>query len=243
MVVILLQVTFSAAYSQWKIENKISVFLEEGLYSNWASSGFNFLSTGLFYSGKWNYASADTSIQFQNNAEIELGTMYQEQTGWKKTSDKILANSSFNKRASGNLNYNGTFNFRSTFDPFLSPTILLAIGGTYLTPNWNFQFNPITERVNFYTSQHTVSEFGSYMKVTYKGDVMKNVSLAGRLEWFYEYGGKIWKESFWNMELRFDGKINEWLGASIIIEELFDTKQSHKLQSRERIGLNFTYKL
>jgi hypothetical protein len=230
--------------SNWITSAKVQLNFEEGLYANWVNSGFNYLSSSLYIVGRWNYKNDDSTIQFINSAEGNIGTMYQEDAaGWRKTDDKILLASSFNRQMAGNFNWNGSFNYRGMFDPFITPTILLAVGGTYINGNLNVQLNPITERLIMSLHDPFKSEFGCYSKVTYHGKLMENVNFAGRFEWFYQYGAKLWTESFWNVELRFDGKINKWISAGLVIEELFDLNQSKQLQSREKIGIGITYDL
>lgn len=263
-------ITLTPPPSKWTNDMKVQLNLEEGAYSNWINSGLNYLSTGIYLMGRWNYKSTDTKLQFLNSLDALIGTRYQEEStdGWRKTDDRIQFSSSGNYKVYSYLNANLTADLRSYFMTmhtkdstivlpdtsytrsdtnytFLDPTtIMLAMGVNFIKDKLNIQFNPISERLIVYTgATPNEHQFGSYFKMTYSTNLDSNITFAGRLENFYQYGKRFTKESFWNLELRFDGKINKWLSAGLVIEELLDTKQSMKLQSREKITLGVTYYL
>jgi hypothetical protein len=236
-----LTTTFSFS-SDWILEQKVLFQFEEMLYSNWVGTGFNYVSGSARYVGSYNRTSDDSTFKFINNVDGSFGMGYNTTDNWKVMEDKINLNSSVNKKIFTSFNFNGTADLKTHFD--LSSAYLLgALGASFIEDNFSVQDNPITVRASFITNTENSFEFGNYFKLLYKTLLDSNITMTIKLENFYRYGQIFWKESFWNLETMTSFQINKLISSHIIVNALFDIKQSKKLQAWEKITIGFTWKL
>ena len=70
-----------------------------------------------------------------------------------------------------------------------------------------------------------------------------NITLAVKLENFYRYGYSFWNEAYWNLETMTSFQINKLITSHLIVNALYDIKQSKRLQAFEKITIGFTWKL
>ena len=241
--------------SDWVIDQKVLLQFEEMLYNNWEGTGSNYVAGSVRFIGSYNNMSDDSTFKHLNNVEAAIGTAYNSTDKWKPQEDKISANSSANQKFSDNFYFNGTADLKSRFD--LSATYLLAaLGISSIKGELSIQENPITIRASFIRTEGTFDfggnfriklensiDFGNYFKIAWKGKLDTNITAAVKLENFYKYGQIFWKESFWNLETMASFQISKLISSHVILNALYDTKQSKKLQAFEKITIGFTWKI
>ncbi|MCL2039341.1 MAG: DUF3078 domain-containing protein [Bacteroidetes bacterium] len=239
----------------WIIDQKVLIQFEEMLYNNWEGTGSNYVSGSVRFIGSYNNMSDDSTFKLINNVEAAIGTAYNSTDKWMTQEDKISANSSANQKLLDNFYFNGTADLKSRFD--LSSTYLLAaLGINFISGDLSIQNNPITLRSSFIRTEGTFDfggnfriklensiEFGNYFKIAWKGNLDTNITAAVKLENFYKYGQAFLKESFWNLETMTSFQINKLISSHLIINALYDAKQSKKLQAFEKITIGFTWKI
>ncbi|MEA3445727.1 MAG: DUF3078 domain-containing protein [Bacteroidota bacterium] len=94
------------------------------------------------------------------------------------------------------------------------------------------------------------SEFGAYIKMTYKHDIMENVALSTKLDLFSNYMENPQNIDI-NLELLISMKINKYLTATISATMIYDDdimiaddmgKVSPRIQMKEVFGIGIAYK-
>ena len=241
--------------NNWVIEQKVLLQFEEMLYSNWEGTGSNYFSGAVRFIGSYNDISNDSTFKVLNNIEAAIGTAYNTTDKWMTQEDKISANSSVNQKFLDDFYFNGTVDLKSRFD-LSSSYLLAALGINFISGELSIQDNPITIRTAFIRTEGTFDfggnfriklensiEFGNYFKIAWKGKLDTNITTAVKLENFYKYGQTFLKDSFWNLETMTSFQISKLISSHIIVNALYDTKQSKKLQAFEKITIGFTWKL
>ena len=227
---------------EWNIDQRVLFQFEKMLYSNWEGAGSNYVAGAIRFIGHYDKISDDSTFRLLNNAEAAIGTAYNSTDKWKVQEDKISANSSANQKLVNNFNFNGTADLKSRFD-LHSTYLLAALGVSFIKGELVIQDNPITARATFIMDERSEFEFGNYFRLSWKGLLDTNIMLTVKLENFYKYGQKFWKESFWNLEAMTSFQINKIITTHIILHTLFDLKQSKKLQAFEKLTIGVTWSL
>ena len=228
--------------NEWNKEQKVLFQFEEMFHSNWEGDGFNYAASSARYIGIFNTISDDSTFKLLNNVEAVLGVAYNSTDEFKIQENKIAANSSANHKFLNNFNFNGTADLKSRFD-FNSNYLLGAIGISFIEDGLSIQENPITLRASFIKNEKASLEFGNYFKLAWKGNLDTNITLTLKLENFYKYGHSFWNESYWNLESMASFQISKIITSHIVLQALYDLKQSKKLQAFEKITIGFTWKL
>jgi len=136
---------------------------------------------------------------------------------------------------------------KSNFDLLLSPiagklTIVnnqqLADQGAYGVDK--AVYDPITN-VKTKDGKESLSEFGGFLKTTYKFNIMENVTFQTKLELFSNYI-KNPQNIVVNWETLTTMKINKYLAATFSTVLLYDDKTIPRIQFKEVFGLGFSYK-
>lgn len=107
----------------------------------------------------------------------------------------------------------------------------------------------------------TLFQFGAYLNARFQKEVVKNVTIASKLELFANYMGETKAEKMidvnWETAILF--KINEWLAASLTLNLIYDQQTligkdenengtleldefSDRVQFKEALGIGLTYK-
>ena len=103
--------------------------------------------------------------------------------------------------------------------------------------------------------QKTRAEFGAYIKMTFKKEILKNVTLDTKIDLFSNYlDHPQYVDVNWDLQLSF--KVNEYLSASLLTQLIYDydikfgedttgdgvnDTFSEKVQFKELFGLGLTY--
>jgi hypothetical protein len=181
----------------------------------------------------------------------------------KKSNDRIEFSSQFGMKAFENWYYSGLVNFRSQFtegynypddedviSDFFAPAYLTISVGMDYKPNDNFNIfiAPVAGKFTFVMNDSLSSngefgvtpgekfraELGSLLKVAYMIEVMENVNLTTKADFFSNYLDKPQNIDI-NFELLLAMKINKFLSATLSVMAIYDD-DVNLLQSDDTIG-------
>ncbi len=156
---------------------------------------------------------------------------------------------------------------------FMSPGYLtLALGLTYkptdyfevfispATGKWTFVNNQTLADAGAYgvemanvenglivpgTGENIRSEFGAYLNMKFKKDIMENVTFMTKLELFNNYTDKD-KDNAKNIDVNWESslnmKVNKFITASILAQLVYDANVVERTQYKQVIGVGFGYK-
>lgn len=174
----------------------------------------------------------------------------------------------------GKWYYAALLNFKSQFtdgfaypndsvvvSKFLAPGYLILSLGLDFKPNdfLSFYLSPVTGKFTFVTDADlnsigaygvdtgkTVrSEFGAYLNMKFKKDIMENVTFSTKLELFNNYTDKD-KDNAKRIDVNWETalmmKVNKYLTAGLNTILIYDHNQIQRTQFKEVIGVGFGYK-
>ena len=200
--------------SGWKTGGLFSVSFNQVSLTNWAAGGQNSISanglTNLFAT----YGKG--SLSWENTLDLGYGMMKQGKEDLIKTDDKIDFMSKFGLKAFDNWHYAGLLNFKTQMTPgynypntvdkisdLLAPAYLLgAIGMDYkAVENFSLFIAPATGKITIVNDDvlsqagafgvepgETVkSEFGGYIRTSYKINITDDISFQTKLDLFSNY--------------------------------------------------------
>jgi hypothetical protein len=157
---------------------------------------------------------------------------------------------------------------------FMSPAYLtLAIGFTYkpsdyfqiflspATGKWTFVNDQTLADAGAYgvkmatldagglpvagTGENIRSEFGAYLNMKFKKDIMENITFSTKLELFNNYTDED-KDNAKNIDVNWETalmmKVNKFITASIIAQLVYDANVVERTQYKQVIGVGFGYK-
>jgi hypothetical protein len=216
--------------------------------SNWAAGGQNSISAGAFLNLMANYKK--DKITWDNTLDLAYGMTQIGSDPLRKSDDKIDLNSKYGRLAINKWYYSGLINFKSQFTDgynypndsvivsrFLAPAyFLLSIGMDY-KPNDNFSFycSPVTGKITVVNDQKLADagaygvdsgkthreEFGAYITISYKKEIMTNVTFGTKLDLFSNYS-----HNPQNIDVNWDVilamKINKYITANITTSLIYD---------------------
>ena len=261
----------------WEYKGVTGLNFAQTALSNWAAGGENsvagnaYLNASLIHrSGNW---------LWENNLALEYGLTNTKSTGTQKSSDKIDFSSKIGYSTNNKWFYTGLVDFKSQFyngynypnkvdyiSKFMAPAYSNISVGMEYRPNENFSayFSPIAGKLTFVLDD-TLSdkgafgvdpgdkfkaEIGTYLKLRAQKDVMENVKLITKADFFTAYNS-----SFGNVDVDWDVlvnfKINKFLSANINTTLKYDddvksvredgTQAGPKIQFKEVIGIGVAY--
>lgn len=267
----------------WKKGGVISLNVSQVAFNNWASGGENSFSGTGFFNGFANLTKGNST--WDNNLIIGYGMQKQNSYDWFKTNDNFEFSSKYGQKATNNWFYSGLIDFKTQFaegyesqdaadyiSNFFAPAYMnIAVGMDY-KPNDNLSvmISPISGKLTFVTDTALSndgafgveagdkfrSEFGAFIKVEYKKELMKNINYTTKLDLFSNY-----LNNPQNVDVTWDNlitfKINDYFSANFIFKMVYDddvlfdvvddndvvVKQVAKLQWKEMFGLGLTYTL
>ena len=262
--------------SYWKTGGMGTLVFSQVSFYQWASGGENSYSANGFLNLFASYKKEN--INWDNTLGLGYGLMKQGSLT-KKSEDRIDLSSQFGMTASGKWNYSAMLGFKTQFDKgynypdvskkisdFLSPGYITTSLGMDYKPNAKFNvfLSPLTGKMTFVIDD-TLSaagafgvepgkkfraEFGGYVKIAYNADIMKNVNLQAKIDFFSNYLKKPGNIDV-NAEFLIVMKINEFLAATFNTLFMYDDDvkllQHDKtigpgLQVKEVFGLGLSYK-
>jgi len=262
----------------WKKGGVISLNMSQVALNNWAAGGDNSFSGAGFFDGYANLARKNYT--WDNTLSLGYGLQKQNDDDWFKNNDKLEFSSKYGQLAVNKWYYSALIDFKTQFTEgfknsgdevhisnFFAPAYLnLAIGMDY-KPNENFSvmISPLSGKMTFVADtalsnkgafgveegEKLRSEFGAFVKVAYKVELMENIHYSTKLNLFSNY-----LNNPQNVDVNWDNlvtfKINKYFNASFMFNIIYDDdihfplddgREEAKLQWKEMFGLGFTYNL
>jgi hypothetical protein len=258
----------------WKITGVSSLSLSQLSLSNWAAGGENNIAGNVFFKLSPDYD--DGTINWDNDLVIGFGLFKQGDDEFKKSDDQLELSSKFGYRAGKNWFYTALLSFKSQFaegysyeddiktkiSGFMSPGYLnLSLGFDYKpTDGFSLLLAPISSKMTFVMDENLSDagvyapagasfrgEFGGYIKIAYKKEILKNVLLDTQIDFFSNYvDDPQYVDVNWDLLITF--KINEFLSASLMTQLIYDydikfgpAPGTPKVQFKELFGLGLGY--
>ena|SRR6056297_509896 len=265
----------------WKTGGVISLNASQVSLTNWAAGGENSLSGIGLVNLYANYKK--NKFAWDNTLDLAYGLIKQGEDPVIKSDDKIDFASKAGQYAFKNWYYTGLVGFRSQFAPgyatpgdeaytsnFLAPAYLNVSLGMDYKPSENFTLfiSPVTGKTTFVRDDSLSAEgafgvdpgkqirpeFGGYVKMVFKHDIMKNVSFQTKLDLFSNY-----LNNPENIDVNWDVliamKINEYLSANLTTNLIYDddiliafeqedgsVKKRPAIQFKEMFSVGLSYK-
>ena len=252
----------------WKKEGVGSLNFNQVNFSNWAAGGQNSIATSAFVNLMANYKKEKTT--WDNTLDLAYGMTKIGNDPLRKSDDKIDLNSKYGHLAINKWYYSALINFKSQFTDgynypkdsvivsrFLAPAyILLSIGMDY-KPNddFSFYFSPATGKITIVNDQKLADagaygvdtskthreEFGAYITMAYKKEIMQNVTLATKLDLFSNYSHNPQNVDV-NWDLMIALKVNKYISANIATTLIYDDDTKKRTQFKEILGIGLSYR-
>ncbi|MFH2144319.1 MAG: DUF3078 domain-containing protein [Bacteroidota bacterium] len=233
----------------WKIGGNGSIQFSQGYLSHWVEGGessISLLSTlGIFA----NYSKK--KVVWENFLQIKNGQLKAGRKDFRKSEDKLEANTKFGHLAFNSFYYSIMCDFKSQlfkgFDypddipeqvsEFMAPArIFLAIGIDY-KPNDKFSLliSPLTAKFTYISDTFSIdpmkyglepgkknkSELGAYVKMQYKLDLTKNIQYEIKFDLFSNY-----LVDPQNIDINWENylvmKINKYISTNIATHLIYD---------------------
>ncbi|MEN8203446.1 MAG: DUF3078 domain-containing protein [Bacteroidota bacterium] len=268
----------------WKYSGVTSLNLSQLSLTNWAAGGDNSISGNALVKLSADYDDGtlnwdnDLILGFglirqgddptrKSDDQIELSSKY----GYK-ASDKWFYSALFGFKTQFAQGYDNPGEVdRLKISNFMSPGYLNLSAGMDYKPNDKFSafLSPVATKFTFVLDEdlsaegtygldpgQTVrAEFGAYIKLAYKNEILKNVILDTKVDFFSNYfDNPQYVDVNWDLLLTF--KVNEFLSASLLTQLIYDYDiefgvdgdgdgeiDSHesRVQFKELFGLGLTY--
>ncbi len=235
--------------SAWTYGGNTALNLNQVSLSNWSAGGENAVGFDVLM----NY-SADFKKGkhlWQNRLEMAYGLNQMENSGTRKTNDKLYFSSTYGREIGKNLYLSANMNFNTQFakgydygkEPKVCISRFMAPG--YLTTGLGLTWNPkawftatfsaISWRGTFVTDDvlsdegafgvdpgdHLFSEMGGNLKVEVKHEFLKNMTIYSRVDLFSNY-----LEDMQNVDVKWDVQlnmtVNKWFSANITTNLIYD---------------------
>jgi hypothetical protein len=212
-----------------RIKGVAGLNLSQTAFENWSSGGENSLATNSYLNGGIFYRK--NKIAWDNELSLEYGALNTSQNGWRKNSDNIDFSSKFGYQANPKLFYTALIDFKSQFSKgfnypndsvcvskFMAPAYsTTSIGLDYKQESFSAYISPITGRFTFVLDNYLShigaygvdvnkklrKQVGAYTKLTYNGNICKNVNLISKVDLFTAYDN-----SFGNVDVNWENLLN-----------------------------------
>jgi hypothetical protein len=268
----------------WKFSGTTSLNLSQLSLTNWAAGGDNSLSGNALINLSANYATDKTSWENKiilgfglikqgddpsrkSDDQIDLAS----KLGLKATEKWFYtALLGFNTQFAEGYDNPGEDD-RLKISNFMAPGYLSFSLGMDYKPSETFSLflSPISSKFTFVLDddlsaqgtfgldpgQKTRSEIGAYIKMTFKKEILKNVTLDTKIDLFSNYfDNPQYIDVNWDLLLTF--KVNDYLSASLLTQLIYDydikfgedttgngeyDTFSEKVQFKELFGLGLSY--
>lgn len=262
---------------QWKTGGNIGLTFTQTSLTNWAAGGENTLGTNGYLSLFANYSKGKGA--WDNTLDLAYGILKQGEEDLRKSDDKIDFGSKYGYRASKHWFYTALVSFKTQFSDgykypddstvistFMAPAYLVASFGMDYKPNDRLTvfLSPITAKFTMVNDdalsaagsfglepgEKFRSEFGGFVKVAFKQDIMENVNFQTKVDLFSNYADKPQNIDV-NWEVLIAMKVNKFITANLSTQLIYDhdTKITDKdgkvgprTQFKEIFGVGFAYK-
>ena len=259
----------------WKITGVSSLNLSQLSLTNWAAGGENSIAGNVYFKLSPDYD--DGTINWDNDLTLGFGLMKQGDNEVKKSDDQIELSSKFGYRAGKKWFYAALLGFKSQFadgynytddvktkiSGFMSPAYLnFSLGFDYKpTDGFSILIAPVSSKMTFVLDETLSSEgvfgvpagksfrgeFGGFIQIAYKKEVLKNVLLDTKVDFFSNYvENPQYVDVNWDLLITF--KVNEYISASLMTQLIYDydikfgpEPGEAKVQFKELFGLGLGY--
>lgn len=262
----------------WAYKGVTGINFSQTALSNWAAGGENSVAGNAYFNGSLIHKSGNWL--WENNLVLEYGLTNTKSLGTRKSSDKIDFASKLGYSTNNKWYYTGLVDFKSQFNKgynysddnddyiskFMAPGYSNISLGIEYRPNDNFSayFSPIAGKLTFVLDDRLSdmgafgvdkgdkfrAEIGAYLKLKAQRDLMENVKLITKADFFTAYNS-----SFGNIDVDWDVlvnfKINKYLSANINTTLKYDddvksiksdgTQGGPRIQFKEVIGVGIAY--
>jgi hypothetical protein len=259
----------------WKVTGVTSLNLSQLSLTNWAAGGENSISGNALIKISPDYDNG--TLNWDNDLTLGFGLLKQGDRNAQKSDDQIDLSSKLGYRASDHWFYTALLSFKTQFaegysDPedvdtkisgFMAPGYLnFSLGMDYkptdgftlliapLSSKMTFVLDETLSNAGFYgvpAGESVRGEFGGYIKVAYKREILKNVLLDTKIDFFSNYiDNPQYVDVNWDLLLTF--KVNEFISATLMTQLIYDydikfgpAPGEPKIQFKELFGLGLTY--
>lgn len=264
---------------KWKLEGVTGINFSQTSLTNWSAGGENSLAGNAYLNGALLYNSGKWS--WENNLALDYGLARTASTGVRKSTDKLDFASKLGYQIREKLDFAGLFDFKTQFaegfnyaetpaqriSNFMAPAYAtLSIGLDYKpSDNFSLYYSPLAAKFTWVLDDEFSNagmfgvdpgkrfkgEFGSYLKTVYKLQIMENVDLISKADFFTAYNS-----SFGNIDVDWDVllsmKINKYLSATFNTTLRYDDDVKYidekgvahgaRVQFRQILGVGLAYK-
>ncbi len=266
----------------WRVGGAFGFKFNQVALTNWTAGGQNSLAWNTTFDFTANYAK--DKWKWDNIVHLGYGISKQGEDPLNKTDDQILLNTNLGYELKGPWYATLSANFRTQFvngydlpndsvviSTFMAPGYLVASVGVEFKPNDDFVFSasPVSNKTTFVmddvlaaqgaygvdSASNIRAEFGAYVSLFYKKEIVKNVTFTTLYTMFGNYEDlAVWDV---NWDLILDFKINSFLEANLTTNLIYDQdiaipvdntgdgiKESvgPRVQFRQALGVGFTAK-
>jgi len=267
----------------WEKGGMVNISTAQTSLTNWAAGGQSSVAINglinLFASNK------TTKSLWENYLDLGYGTLKQGKQSWWKTDDKIEFTSKYGYKTSEKLYIAGLVNFRTQFaDGFnypndsvkisglMAPGYFLAGVGIDYKPGDNFSLfvAPLTAKMTIVADQaladagafgvdpgdNVYGEFGAYLRMFMKYNVMENITFQSKLDLFSNYLHNPQNMDV-NWECLLSMKVNKFISATLGTQLIYDDdiaiaidnnddgitdESGPRVQFKEILAVGFSYK-
>ncbi|MEA3505722.1 MAG: DUF3078 domain-containing protein [Bacteroidota bacterium] len=263
----------------WTRGSEGNISFSQIAFSDWAAGGKNSLATSGIFNFYLNYAKNNQA--WDNNLNFGYGIMRLDGNDYKKSDDKIQIETKYGLRASKKWFYSAAISFKTQFNDgfkykddtktkvsdFFAPAYLTYSLGMDYKPHKNLSIllSPATGKTTFVyndslsnagaygvdVGKNIKTEVGSYIKMQFKTDILKNIELKSNLDLFSSFTNNP-KNIDINWEAYITMKVNKYISTNIQTHLIYDDdinieykegKSGPHLQFKELFGVGFTYKI
>ncbi|MBA3901377.1 MAG: DUF3078 domain-containing protein [Bacteroidetes bacterium] len=231
----------------WKSGGLIQIGGSQVSLTNWIAGG----QSSVAGNGLVNLFARKTMQKavWENFLDLGYGLIRQgDDAAWRKTDDRIDFTSKYGRFMRENWNYTGLANFRTQFtegvsddgeriSTFMAPGYFIAAIGLEYMPSENFSFflAPFSSKNTFVMDQELAdegafgvepgsmfrSEFGGYFRMSYKRDIMENISFQTRVELFSNYLNNPENIDV-NWEVLLNLRVNKYISTTLATNLIYD---------------------
>jgi len=267
----------------WRLESVYGFNATQSSFVNWVSGGRNNVSALAFINSNGNYRKGNTS--WKNELRLALGgVQFLDEARVQKTDDIINFASKYGYEFKKTWFISALGDFRTQFldgfanstdtlaaSTFMAPAFsIFALGIDYI-PNKDFSIllAPATGKFTFVRNQGLSDlgafgvvpgenfrwEIGAYVKLRYRLDVMKNIEMITRAEFFSNYLKNPQNVDV-NIETMLTFKVNDWFSAMLQFNIVYDDDirvpvrdvnnieyLSPRTQFRQILGIGLQYRM
>jgi hypothetical protein len=232
----------------WKSGGMINLNMSQTSLTNWAAGGQSSIAINGLLNLHDQYKKGNSL--WENFLDLAYGSMKQGDANWWKSDDKIAFTSKYGYKAAKSFYIAGLVDFKTQFakgynypndsvmiSRFMAPGYLLGALGVEYRPGDNFDvfLAPFTGKFTFVLDQtlsdsgafgvkrgeNVFSEFGGYLRIFAKKDLMENISIQTNLDLFSNYLNNPQNIDV-NWRVLLSLKVNKYFSATISTEMIYD---------------------